>query len=424
MLRLYTLLSAVLWVLSPITICAVPAAGFIQPHVDINRLDQLRFWAGLSLFNDPWVQAPASTTDRDGLGPLFNARSCGSCHLKGGRGLLPQNGELPVSIIIKLQPIKANTPSTAYGEQIQTRGIHENLNKPAATLIGEAKAYVEYTEKTINFSDGSQTTLRKPRYYLRHLQYGPITNDYYLSVRAAPPLIGMGLLDAINLPKKHSGKFGWKAQHPTLNHQIAAALNQDLGINNAIHPGDVCTPSQRLCLQQANGRDKHHQLEIVPKLFDLLSYQSAHIQVPKGQIITPQVRREGTQLFMQTGCANCHTPNHITQGDYPHPLLAGQKIAPYTDLKLHDMGEGLADQTLDGKPVNNSLGRQWRTPPLWGLGFAQQLTHQGGFLHDGRAKTVEEAILWHGGEASASQQAYRALSRQQRTNLLHFIHSL
>ena len=210
------------------------------------------------------------------------------------------------------------------------------------------------------------------------------------------------------------GRFGWKASQPTLQQQIDAAYLQDMGITTSLFPVEA----------SAGQAGQDDGLDDDPELGDervaAVTVYTQTLGVPARRGVNDPLVRQGEALFDSIGCAGCHVPTVQTGVLVGVPQVSEQTIHPYTDLLLHDLGEGLGD----GRPDFEATGREWRTPPLWGLGLADTVTAGTEYLHDGRARTVEEAILWHGGEAELSAGHFRALAAQARTAVLRFLHSL
>ncbi|MCA1907438.1 MAG: c-type cytochrome [Magnetospirillum sp.] len=419
---------------------------------------EMDFKVGNGFFRRFWVTAPSSTKAADGLGPLFNARACQNCHLKDGRGHPPAEGEEAVSMFLRLSippqtdeqkaaiaQGRANiVPDPTYGGQLQNFAI--------AGHAAEGRMVVQYTEIPVKLSDGETASLRKPSYSIADLGYGPTHPDLMISPRVAPPMIGLGLLEAIAEEELVAradpddkdgdgisgrakmiwgieegrlmlGRFGWKAGNPTVKQQSADAFNGDIGISNPLFPanGGDCTPRQKTCLDAPHGGDKHYDgLEAPANVTDLVSFYSRNLAVPKRRdAADPQVLR-GKQVFAETGCASCHTPSHKTAKRPDLPEQSEQLIWPYTDLLLHDMGEGLADN----RPEGMATGSEWKTPPLWGVGLTKVVNGHDFLLHDGRARGVLEAILWHGGEAQAARNKVVAMPKADRAALIRFVNSL
>ena len=430
--------------------------AFSLPAANLNDAERTRFVVGNSFFKRNWVQAPASTTARDGLGPHFLARSCGGCHVQDGRAQPPDfhNPLAPQPFAGLL--LRLSVPGTdahggpkhepVYGDQFNTMGIHG--------VQGEGEVHLSYERIEGQYADGTPYTLEKPRYHLRNLAYGPMAPDVMVSPRIAPQVIGLGLLEAIpeaeilanaqaqaasTGPIKGQpnyvwdayaermvlGRFGWKANVGSLAHQTAGAFLGDIGITSSRFPQQTCTPAQKDCLAAPNGNAKGRQgVEIEDyALDDVIFYQSTLAPAARRNAQDEGVLR-GEALFHAAQCAQCHRPSYRTGSAlFPRlssPALSGQDITPYTDLLLHDMGEALAD----GRPDFAANGRQWRTPPLWGIGLLPAVNDHQRLLHDGRARGVAEAILWHGGEAEAAREQFRHLPAPDRAALVQFVESL
>lgn len=436
--------------------------SFVQVGKNVNRQDELLFWTGFSLFRDPWVIAPSSTQDRDGLGPLFNTRSCISCHSSGGKGPSPIVGiSKPSALVIRFGSAETKLFSDPiYGAQLQPRAIAATHSSIQPDLLGEAQLNLSYQPISGEYADGTPYTLQQPSYKLSDLAYGDLDKRTVLSPRFSPVIYGLGLLDAISvddllvqedskdinqdgisakynrvpiMPTNHNtaefhgsvatglgiGRFGHKAKQPSLHQQIAAAFRDDIGITSTTFISESCTSAQPNC--QAAAIIGNHQAEEIPdKLLDLVTQFNQLIAVPPARNLHTEEAQKGRKLFYKLGCESCHTASYTTDPSYPHKSLANQKIWPYTDLALHDMGEGLAD----GVNEYDANGHEWRTPPLWGIGARKNMRSENLYLHDGRAKTVAEAILWHGGEAQASQQSFIQLDQAQRNALLAFLDAI
>lgn len=433
------------------TVRRLSKRSFVYAGEGATQKQQLAFWTGFSLFRDPWVTAPSATKDRDGLGPLFNARSCIACHQAGARAGMSETGEsLPTALTIRLGFNKPNMnhENNVYGGQVQprvTKFVHgQHNNSPNS----EAWLKLSYSPVNGQFSDGEVYQLQKPSYELTRLGYGELPEHIFPSPRFAPNIFGAGLLDAISdndllaqedskdinndgISAKYNrvpnvkngdieiGRFGLKAKHPNLAQQVAAAFRDDIGITNSYFPMESCTKKQILC-QQASELGGHKSVEIPDKLLDLVISFNGLLGVPPARSLSQPKKQQGQKLFHQLGCVQCHIPSYTTDKNYHVPALSGQTIWPYTDLALHDMGEGLADGVYEFK----ATGSEWRTPPLWGIGLQKTITGQQRFLHDGRARTITEAILWHGGEAKTAQEKFKQLTKDQRQALLMFLKSI
>lgn len=431
------------------TVFATGRNAFSFPAANLTDAEHTRFVIGNSFFKRNWVQAPASTKARDGLGPHFIARSCGGCHVNDGRGTPPKPGDQPVSLLMRLSVPGVGAhggvvPEPTYGDQFNNFAVQGV--KP------EGKVDIRIEEIAGQFSDGGTYTLAKPYYSFRDLGYGPMAKNTLVSPRVAPQIIGVGLLEAIpeaeilrnavdqsaakgpikGVPKRvwdapagktMLGRFGWKANVATITHQTAGAFNGDIGITSPVFPGEGCTPAQKDCLDAPKG-SQGKSPEIDEKtLGDVVFYQ-ATLAPPARRNVGDKAVQRGRKLFAEAQCAVCHRPSYVT-GAAPNPALsssalAGQRIHPYTDLLLHDMGEELAD----GRPDGQANGRQWKTPPLWGVGLIKDVNGHSRLLHDGRARGVLEAILWHGGEADDSRKAVLKLDKAAREALVKFVETL
>ncbi|SEJ13837.1 di-heme oxidoredictase family protein [Pseudomonas sp. NFR16] len=427
--------------------------AFSLPSANLSPSRRLDFSVGNSFFRSPWVIAPATTTARDGLGPLFNTNACQNCHIKDGRGHPPEAGaDNAVSMLVRLSipndPAYARqieqlglTPEPVYGTQLQDMAI--------PGVPPEGKVRVEYDSMTLHFRDGTPVQLRRPTLQITQLGYGPMHPQTRASARIAPPMIGLGLLEAIPEAailanadpedKKGTGitgtpnrvwddaqqkivlgRFGWKASQPSVNQQNAHALAGDMGLTSRLKPADDCTPTQTACLAAPTGEGPDGEPEVSDNILRLMTFYTRNLGVPaRRDVADPQVLA-GKNLFFKAGCQQCHTPQFTTSADAAEPELANQVIRPYTDLLLHDMGEGLADNLSEFQ----ASGQQWRTPPLWGIGLTQMVSGHTRFLHDGRARNLMEAVLWHGGEALPAQRQVLAFDAQQRAALLAFLNSL
>ena len=435
-------------------------ASYLYPGEKLSSKQQLDFWTGFSFFRDPWVAAPSATGNRDGLGPLFNTRSCIACHTAGSRARIDEVGHiLPLSLVVRLGSKDANITGVdpIYGGQIQPRAISYRLTdaamikkSPYTDNVGEAWLDKSYDKISGSFADGELYQLFKPSYQLTKLAYGELAPHIGLSVRLAPNIFGMGLLNAIKtadllsqedindsdgngISAKYNrvpnvitgdievGRFGFKAKQPNLHQQVAAAFRDDIGITNTSFPDESCTKTQMACNYAAEyGGHSLADLEIPDNRLDFTVTFNELLGVPPARNLKNKTVQAGRKLFYQLQCQQCHRPSYVTDENYPVKALAKQTIWPYTDLALHDMGDGLAD----GVHEFNASGREWRTAPLWGIGLQKYKTGQQRFLHDGRARTISEAILWHGGEAGPAKQAYVALNKQQRDALVKFVKAI
>ncbi|MBK17511.1 MAG: thiol oxidoreductase [Rhodospirillaceae bacterium] len=436
--------------------------SFSQNSANMKFSRELDFKVGNSFFRRIWVTAPASTQAADGLGPLFNARSCQRCHLKDGRGhppaaKWPEDNAVSMLIRLSIPPQnKENVMAVAsgrrtvigdpvYGGQLQDRSI---INVPA-----EGNFKIDYREKKVELNGGEIAYLRRPTYSIFNLGYGSLHPQIMMSPRVAPPMIGLGFLEAIaekdilaqedpddkdgdgisgkanrvwspKLKRVALGRFGWKAGIATMEDQVSAAFLGDIGISTPLFPKGrgECTDAQKECVRAPTGNSpRYANLEVDQQIVDLVTFYSRNLAVPARRNFRNKSVLAGKKHFYKAGCIACHRPKYITPRNIPGmPEQSRQLIWPYTDLLLHDMGDGLADN----RPEGHANGREWRTPPLWGIGLTKTVNKHTFFLHDGRARSLLEAILWHGGEAESAKQKVIKMQPEERKNLIRFLESL
>ncbi|MCT8333003.1 thiol oxidoreductase [Leptospira sp. 85282-16] len=432
--------------------------------VDSRR--SIDFQDGNANFNRTWL--PAGNSSVTGLGPVFNNRSCQGCHVKDGRGRPPADGTSLSSMLIRLS-IAGSNPTTGgpvamanFGTQLNTEGI---LEYGTGTQIPkEGTVTITYTEEAGSFPDGETYSLRKPSYAITWNVGGGATQinvsnpgqpyhatnnasgTYYISPRTAPMVPGLGLLEAIpestirsfadasdsngdgisgkpnivwdtTQAKSFIGRFGWKANQPNLNHQNASAFLGDIGLTTSVFPSENCATGQTLCSASATGNGSNP--EISNDRLARVTFYTSLVSVPGRRNWKNEDVKKGKELFIEIGCSSCHIPR-IKTGDHSIREVANQEIRPYTDLLLHDMGDGLSDFRSDFL----ATGNEWRTTPLWGLGLVERVNGHELLLHDGRARGVQEAILWHGGEAEQSKNKYKQLPKESRSKLISFLKSL
>jgi CxxC motif-containing protein (DUF1111 family) len=400
-----------------------------------------RFSLGHSVFSRAWVTAPATTDNLDGLGPLFNARACASCHSKDGRSAPFSDSGALLGMLFRLSiPGSADNggpnPDPIYGDQLRPFGI---LGVP-----GDGTPHVSYQELPGSYGDGSAFSLQKPAYSIDGWNYGQPSDELMISARTGPSVIGLGLLEAVPeeeiLANVHApdedgvagvpnyvwdadkqttvlGRFGWKANQPSTMQQTAGAFAGDIGITSALFRQGTCTPTMTACNEAISGADPDYELS--DQAWQAVGFYMRSLAVPARRDVDDQLALQGEQLFGKFGCASCHrTTLHTGVTDVD--ALSNQTIHPYTDLLLHDMGPELAD----GRPDYQASGSQWRTPPLWGLGLLQKVNQHSFMLHDARARGFAEAILWHGGEGAKARENFRLADASEREALLKFLESL
>lgn len=387
-------------------------------------------------FSATFVSAPAPINP--GRGPIFNNVSCSSCHIADGRGKVPVSGDTSVLMLFRISIAGENehggpNPVPGFGDQIQNRSI--------LGVTKEAAVDVAYNEQTFYYDDGSSYKLRFPTYTVTN-PYTSFPANAMLSPRVAAPVFGLGLLEAVSEAdilsradendtngdgvsgkanyvwdavngKTSLGRFGWKANQPSLLQQVAAAYNGDIGVTTSIFPKE-----------SSYGQPQYDGRTDDPELTDSLLYSVEFyvktLAVPVRRNANDEVVKQGKQLFIQSGCASCHAPDLRTAVNVTFPGISNQLIHPYTDLLLHDMGPDLADNRPDFK----ATGTEWRTQPLWGIGLTQKVNGHNNFLHDGRARSLLEAAMWHGGEAEAAKNKVKAMSATERNALVKFLESL
>lgn len=408
--------------------------AFGQMISGLSTFDQFIHELGDRTFEQTFVSAPAPHFP--GLGPVFNNVSCISCHHNDGKGT-PTMGAVTSSLLTRI-----SIPGTdANGGPLQAEGFGLQIQDKANNGPVEAKVKISYEEIPFTFQDGQNVSLRKPTYTVTD-PYRPLPADYMTSVRMAPPVFGLGLLERVSSStilaladpadkdgdnisgkpnyvfnqitgKKELGRFGLKANVPTLMLQVASAYHQDMGITSYLFPEESSfgQPQYITASKKTNMADS---------LLDATTFYISTLAVPARRDVTDSGAIRGERLFAIIGCSSCHQPTLITSVDVRLPALSHQRIHPYTDLLLHDMGEGLAD----GRPDYDATGSEWRTMPLWGIGLFTKINGQGFYLHDGRARSITEAILWHGGEAKTAKDRFVQLTKGERNDLLKFLSSL
>ena len=426
--------------------------AFSFPSGNISFEREMDFKLGNALFTREWVSSPSSTQAADGIGPLFNARACQSCHTRDSRGHPPEGPEDDaVSIFLRLsvpdpdggthgiQGFHPTAPDPIYGGQLQDFAIHG--------YEAEGRFSVVYAEMAVPLSGGEVVHLRRPTYEAAGLTQGPLAPDAMLSPRVAPQMIGLGLLEAVpeadilaladeddvngdgisgrpNVVRSAEfgqpmlGRFGHKAGTATVREQSAAAFSGDMGLSTSLFPDPwgECTEAEGECRAAPAGG----QPEVEDASLDLVTFYARNLGVPARRGADDAKVLRGKAVFHEIGCQSCHQPAFVTHRLEDQPEQSFQLIWPYTDLLLHDMGEGLADH----RPEGRASGTEWRTAPLWGIGLTEQVAGVGSFLHDGRARTLLEAILWHGGESQPHRDAVVVLPPEDRAALLRFLESL
>ncbi|MEM9647512.1 MAG: di-heme oxidoredictase family protein [Bacteroidota bacterium] len=414
------------------------AFGFEIPGLSIS--EQSRFSSGNSLFNQSWVPVAVSS-DRDGLGPTFNANACAGCHFKDGRGRPLVNGEESRGFLMRV----SLPGEDEFGGPLGVPGYNTQIQDQSNEGVPfEAKVIVDYETISGTYTDGTPYELRKPVYTLNQEQFGSLAG-VQSSPRVAQQTIGMGLISALpdseilkyedeldnngdgisgranfvwnpDLGQVDLGKYGWKANAPSLKMQIVGAFHGDMGLTTSIFGENDCPSPQLDCQNAPNGGEP----EVTDEQLDLVLFYQQGLAVPNRRNFREESVLKGKVLFNDLNCIGCHAIDQVT-GSFPsNPLLENVTIRPYSDFLLHDMGEELADN----RPDFLANGSEWRTQPLWGIGLIATVNDHTFFLHDGRARNIEEAILWHGGEAEQIKQEFIDLTAEEREQLIDFINSL
>ncbi len=387
-------------------------------------------------FEASFIASPAPLFQ--GLGTIYNSNACVNCHINDGRGKPILNNEPLTSMLFRV-----SVPGTgAHGGPAGAPGFGGQLqDKAVFGFQPEALVNVVWNETPVYFSNGDSVMLREPVWSFINA-YQPFPGGMLYSARIAPPVHGLGLLEEIsdetilsyadehdlngdaisgkpnyvwdNQSGRHMiGRFGWKCEAPTLVQQVGGAYNEDMGITSTVFP----TESSFGQLQHDNRGDEP---EVTDSIFNSVVFYVRTLAVPARRKVTDPTVIRGKEIFTEAKCASCHIPVMRTRTNVAFPEASNQRIQPFTDLLLHDMGPGLADN----RPTYDASGSEWRTPPLWGIGLTQLVNGHSYFLHDGRARNVMEAILWHGGEAAGSVNHVKNLTPSDRTALLAFLNSL
>ncbi len=413
------------------TVFDTTSFAYMLPAPGLTDAQKAQHTDGDAAFAAEFVTPPAQVNA--GLGPQFNNNGCNSCHIRNGRGM-PRVGAdgLRSQLLVRVSlPADAGEPDVPGGP-VPVPGVGRQL-QDHAVFGEEPEAHVELTWQEVagHYADGTAYSLRRPNVAITLADGASLPDNALTSLRQPPPVFGLGLLEAVpdadiaaladpddadgdgisgkinhvwsvTAQQAVVGRFGHKANQPSLVQQSAGAYFGDMGVTNPLMP------------------DADGSTEIDQATLDAAAFYAQTLGVPARRDLDDPAVQRGQKIFAQIGCADCHTPTLHT-GDSPVAALAHQTIHPYTDLLVHDMGDGLAD----GRPDFQANGNEWRTAPLWGVGLAQTVLPGVGYLHDGRARTLAEAILWHGGEAKAARDAFKnRLSAAKRSDLLAFLRSL
>lgn len=418
------------------TIFTANSFAFSTPSPNLSAENLETHLSGDAEFEVSFVSAPA--TIAYGLGSVFNNKSCISCHPSDGRTARPDDLNGFSGFFLRTSTLGVGIhggprPVAGYGTQIQNQAVFG--------VMPEAEFEATYIKTDVTYPDGSRVTLSKPVYSLKNT-YIPMPNDAMFSPRMGPPVFGLGLLEAIpeadilanvdeedmdndgisgkanyvwdeEFQKMRLGRFGWKANTPSVMIQSAGAYNGDMGVTNPLFPTETCAG-------QTNCGDANDDPEISQETLDDVVFYLLTLAVPAPRRLEEEVVFEGKELFSEIGCASCHIPKMKT-GNYDGiPAISNQTIYPYSDMLLHDMGFGLADN----RPDFLANGQEWKTRPLWGIGMTELVNGHTHFLHDGRARNFEEAILWHGGEATQAVDNFKHLEKTERDAVVAFLKAL
>ncbi len=438
----------------------VPHAAYLQPLAELQPEQLQSFRAGEKVFNNFWIAVPNDVISQWwdlsqpgpggggwGLGPTFLATSCVQCHVQAGRGRTVDGSSGPLfQQTLRLSipgdgPHGGPNPDPNYGLQLQSFDIINS--KDQSRQAGEAELHVDWKTSRFRFADGETIELRKPVIRIEKLNFGPMAQGLMTSLRNTQAIYGLGYLEAVSEAdilaladaqkaqglngrpnyvrddindRIGMGRFGWKANQPSLKQQIAGAYHGDIGITSSLYPQQNCPPVQKAChAEKDNGKP-----ELSDEMWSQITFWVTALEVPPPRDMNNPAVQRGEKLFHGAKCAQCHVPELKTSAFPALPQLGNKRIRPYTDLLLHDMGPDLAD----GRPDFKAGASDWRTPPLWGIGLSKQVNGSTNFLHDGRARNLQEAIVWHGGEASASRDAFAKLTKQERADLIAFLQAL
>lgn len=410
--------------------------AFNHPLTTASFTDKKSFGVGNSFFKRPWVEYPSSTSGQDGLGPTYNAIACAACHVNDGKGVGYIKDKVNLSMLFRISDLDGH-PLVDYGDQFQPLGI--------ANVQGEGEVEVEFTTITGTYDDGEVYELRRPHFQFKNLKASAFDENVAISPRVAPHMVGLGLIEAIReksilrledpddtnqdgisgranwvydkiLQKNVVGRFGWKLGQPNLRQQNAAAFIGDMGLTTSLFPEQNCPPAQLDCLAALSDPE----WEVSEVILDRVTLYTQLISVPEARNVGTVPYENGKAHFHNLKCAACHTPVMQTGEFHEVEALRDEFIWPFSDFLLHDMGEDLADH----RPEAMANGFEWRTAPLWSIGLVKTVNNHTNLLHDGRARNVAEAILWHGGEAENSKNGFKKLNKTERDELIFFVNSI
>ncbi len=389
------------------------------PYRGLDPAESAQVSLGQSVFNTVWAPARTPGVARSGLGPLFNAAACAACHVGAARGRGPAgDGAAPIALVIQLQ-----TPASPGGAEADGDPVYGRVLNTAALdgVQAEGSVTVRYRETAGQYyPDGTRWQMRVPHYQLSGLSHGPLAPRTIIKPRLAPALFGAGLLEAVPATalgdSPAPGRFGWQSESLSIRDQATKAFAREMGLTTGERPRDDCTAAEQDCLQQPDGGTP----EVPEPLLQALVAFVRMLAVPPSPRHDERLAAAGARLFATTGCAACHRPQLPVELPDAGGTRSHAVIAPYTDLRLHDLGMEMADENAAAVRVPS----RWRTAPLWGLGYRMTTEAHPTFLHDGRARSPEEAILWHSGEAAPARRNFMNLWGRPRETLLHWLETL
>ncbi len=408
--------------------------------IKLGHDDEDKHIRGRSFFNIPWAEAPSATSARDGLGPLYSANTCIHCHPNNGAGIATKNTHISRSLVMRLSlkhdentskellEKKGFIPEPIYGGQLS---LHSTSNTPY-----EGRIHVSYEKINGRYDDNTSYELLSPSYTIDNLQYGPFHKNVNIAPHIGLALVGLGAIESIEekdilsqediddrdkdgisgkanwvynpeSKRQELGRFTWKAAASTVKQQAANAAHNDMSLSNPIYPGDNCTDVQKECKNAPQGR---HEFDLPMDRLDAITFYLKTLRIPRQR--KSENFDKGKKLFNEIGCVKCHTSSY--------KLSDGNTIHPFSDFLLHDMGEELSD----GHTMFDAEANEFRTPPLWGIGLYKKVSKKTALLHDGRARSIEEAILWHNGEAKIQKEMFTKLTKEKREYLLEYLKNI
>ena len=420
------------WVRGPAggdtTVLDRSSSAFENPAPNLSAAELERHFEGDVAFESTFVSAPSVVNP--GLGPLFVNTSCKACHPRNGRGLpVTGNGPRGSHLFVRVSS-DADGPAGLQGTPTRDKVGGPLRDHAISGSAPEARIEMRWTEVDGEYADGQPFELRAPDPIITLASGEPLPQDVLTSLRIPRPIFGLGLLEAVpdealvemsdpwdldddgisgrpniiwdaQLEDQVFGRFGWKSNQPNVLQNTAGGFASVMGVSNPLSVGPDETP------------------DIDDETLRVTAFYMQTLAVPARADVDDPLVQHGEALFDEIGCASCHRPD-LQTGTHEISALSNQSIHPYTDLLIHDMGPGLADR---GGHFD-ATGAEWRTPPLWGIGLTETTLGDAVYLHDGRARSLEEAIMWHGGEAAGRRDAFQRLPAADRAALVRFLLSL